>query len=272
MPFYIRFGKVALSSLGLMMSLSLFMCYIVSLQISKYIGILRSQAENIFLAGAFFGLFIGRIFYIIKNHDQIQSILGIFQIWNGGVDYYGTIIGVVIGVISLSWFYNIPILKALDITSIIGSLMLGLGYISAGLVGFGFGRPVPLAVDITPGFHFLKVFPFFYVVYSFGNIAPPSIPFYPVQFMYGAFYVLFSLGLIYYVFKNSGRFYGEAYLPGELFSIFLIYYGFLNMSIGYFSISHLAFGSINTEQVFGFLVFVIGIVILWLLKSEKLNT
>ncbi|MGC8677567.1 MAG: prolipoprotein diacylglyceryl transferase family protein [Hydrogenobaculum sp.] len=149
--------------------------------------------------------------------------------WNGGIDYYGTIIGVIIGVVSVAWFYNIPILKALDITSIIDSLMLGFGYISAGLVGFGFGRAVPLAVDVTPGFHLLKAFPFFYVVYKFGDIAPPSIPFYPVQFIYGALFLLWSIGLIFYVIKKQDRF------MGEVFSIFLILYGISNMMVGYYT-------------------------------------
>jgi len=138
MPFYIRIGKFAVSTLGLMITISLFISYVVSLQISKYIGILRSQTENIFLTGALSGILFGRLSYIIKNHDQIPNFVSVFQIWNGGIDYYGTIIGVILGVVSVAWFYNIPILKALDITSIIGSLMLGFGYISAGLVGFGF--------------------------------------------------------------------------------------------------------------------------------------
>lgn len=265
MPFYIRISKFAVSTLGLMITISLFISYVVSLQISKYVGILKSQTENIFLAGALSGILFGRLSYIIKNHDQIPNVLSVFQIWNGGIDYYGTIIGVILGVVSVAWFYNIPILKALDITSIIGSLMLGFGYISAGLVGFGFGRPVPLAVDVTPGFHLLKASPFFYVVYKFGDIAPPSIPFYPVQFIYGTLFLLWSVGLIFYVIKKQNRF------MGEVFSIFLTLYGFSNMAVGYYTISRVVFDHITLDQVFGLLSFLSGFVILMLLKSEKTN-
>ena len=265
MPFYIRIGKFAVSTLGLMITISLFISYVVSLQISRYIGILKSQTENIFLAGVLSGIFFGRLSYIIKNHDQIPNVISVFQIWNGGIDYYGTMIGVIIGVVSVAWLYNIPILKALDITSIIGSLMLGFGYISAGLVGFGFGRPVPMAVDVTPGFHLLRVFPFFYVVYKFGDIAPPSIPFYPVQFIYGILFLLFGISLIFYVIKKQDRF------MGEVFSIFLMLYGISNIIVGYYTISHVVFNHITLEQLFGLLSFISGFVILMLLKSEKTN-
>ncbi len=264
MPFYIKFGGVALSSFGLMTTISLFISYILALQISKYIGILKSQTENVFLAGAIFGIVLGRIFYIIKNHEQIPNFLGIFQIWNGGIDYYGTLVGAVLGIVALSWFYNIPILKALDIASVVGSLTLGLGYISAGLVGFSFGRPLPVAVDdVSPGFHTFKEFPFFYIVYKFGDIAPPSIPFYPVQFMYGILFILYSLGLIYYVIKKQDRF------PGEIFSIFLMLYGFSSVVVGYYTNSHIVFKSLTQEQLFGIFTLLSGIVILWLLRYEE---
>jgi len=266
MPFYIRLSNLAISSFGLMITLSLFISYILSLQVSKYIGILKSQTENIFLAGAIFGIIFGRAFYIAKNHEQIPNLLGIFQIWNGGIDYYGTLVGAILGVVSVAWFYNIPILKALDITSLVGSLVLGLGYISAGLVGFSFGRPVPMAVDVTPGFHMLKEFPFFYVVYKFGDIAPPSIPFYPIQFMYGFLFILCTLILIYYVIKKQNRF------TGELFSIFLMLYGFSNIVVGYYSISHVLFKSLTQEQAFGIFTLLSGIAMLWLLKYEEMKT
>ncbi|GAB6077425.1 prolipoprotein diacylglyceryl transferase [Hydrogenobaculum acidophilum] len=265
MPFYINVGRFALSSFGLMMTISLFISYVLALQISKHIGILKSQTENIFLAGTLSGIVLGRFFYIVKNHDQIPNLLGIFQIWNGGVDYYGTLVGAILGVVLVAWFYNIPILKALDITSVVGSLTLGLGYISAGFVGFGFGRPVSSEVDVTPGFHMLKKFPFFYIVYKFGEIAPPSIPFYPVQFMYGTLFIIYSILLIYYIIKKQERF------PGELFSIFLIFYGFTSVVVGYYSTSHVIFKNITVEQFFGAFVLLSGLVILWLLKYEKIN-
>ncbi|MGC8677568.1 MAG: prolipoprotein diacylglyceryl transferase family protein [Hydrogenobaculum sp.] len=79
MPFYIRIGKFAVSALGLMITISLFISYVVSLQIFKYVGILKSQTENIFLAGALSGILFGRLSYIIKNHDQISNVVSVFS-------------------------------------------------------------------------------------------------------------------------------------------------------------------------------------------------
>ncbi len=263
MPFYIRFGHFAISSFGLMVTIGLLISYVITLRLSKYIGIIKGQIDDIFIFATFFGIFLGRTFYIIKNFNQIPNFLAVFQIWNGGLDYYGAIVGVVLGVLAVSWFYNIPILKALDSTSIIGSFMLGFGYFSAGFVGFGFGLPIPSNVDITPGFHTMKSFPYFYVVYNFGEIAPPSIPFYPAQFLYGFLFLIYGISLIFYLMKK------QDYQSGEIFSIFVILYGLSDMLIGHFDQSRLIFGRINAEQIIGSITFIIGSAILWLLKSEK---
>lgn len=265
MPFYVKFSHFAISSFGLMITIGLLISYIITLKLSKYIGIIRTQIDDVFLSATFFGILIGRLSYIVKYHSQIPNLLGIFQIWNGGLDYYGTVVGVVLGVLVISWFYNIPPLKALDATSIIGSLMICFGFISAGLVGFGFGRPVPTVPDITPGIHIFNKFPFFYIVYKFGDIAPPSIPFYPVQFIYGLLFFTYAIILITYIIKKQN------YEAGEIFSFFLILYGLTNMTIGHFAQSKLILKHINLEQFIGFLSFFVGTIVLWLLKSEKTN-
>jgi len=97
------------------------------------------------------------------------------------------------------------------------ALAHSIGRLGCTAAGCCYGRPVPNVEDVSVGIHLMRDFPFFYVVFPAGAVAPQGIPLYPTQLLEAAGNFLIFL-LLLFLFRRKS-------FDGEVFSLYLLLYG-----------------------------------------------
>jgi phosphatidylglycerol:prolipoprotein diacylglycerol transferase len=113
--------------------------------------------------------------------------------------------------------YSLDLWKVADVAAPPLALAHSIGRLGCTSAGCCYGRPVPNAEDVTVGVHFMKDFPFFYVVFPQGAVAPYGIPLYPTQILEALGNFLIFLILILLFRKKS--------FNGEVFTVYMVLYG-----------------------------------------------
>jgi phosphatidylglycerol:prolipoprotein diacylglycerol transferase len=97
--------------------------YVVAFAVAYYLGarahvLLRGISEQNLeqLAGwaILFGLIGARLYYDVQNLDLMHSVVDVIAVWNGGMAFYGGIIGGVTTLVVLGWRRHLPIWTLLD--------------------------------------------------------------------------------------------------------------------------------------------------------------
>jgi phosphatidylglycerol:prolipoprotein diacylglycerol transferase len=112
--------------------------------------------------------------------------------------------------------YKLPLWKIADLSAIAIAIAHSIGRLGCTSAGCCYGKPF-LEDNITPGIHLSGKFPFFYVVFPEGAVAPPYMPLYPTQLM-----EFFGLLLIFFILLF---FYRKKPFDGAVFSLYLLLYG-----------------------------------------------
>jgi len=97
--------------------------YVVAFVVAYYLGarahvLPRGISENHLevLAGwtILFGLIGARLYYDVQNLDMMHSFVDVIAVWNGGMAFYGAIIGGLGTLLVLGWRWHLPIWTLLD--------------------------------------------------------------------------------------------------------------------------------------------------------------
>ena len=216
-PTLIEVFGVKISTYGVLVAIGLIVAYFLSLRLSRREGIPPEKAEAVFIYAALFGIVGSRIAFIVEHPEDIESFWDVFAIWKGGVSFYGGLAGGILGVIVAVKRHSLDLWKVADVAAPSLALAHSIGRLACTSAGCCYGRPVPNVEDVSVGIHFMKDFPFFYVVFPSGAVAPYGIPLYPTQIMeaVGNFIIFLILLLI---FKRKA-------FNGEVFVIYMILYG-----------------------------------------------
>lgn len=162
------------------------------------------------------GGFVGaRVLYIAQHRESIVHIWDIFKIWQGGIVFYGCIIGGLIG--SILYWYRHPFPFRAMADAVAPSLALGaaLGRLGCWFNGCCFGGrcDLPWAVRFPSG-----SFPWIHQVYL--GLIPPSelhsLPVHPTQ-LYSVFDGLLLLALLTAYFPLRRR-------DGEVMALLMVTY------------------------------------------------
>jgi len=148
-----------------------------------------------------------RVFYVIEYHRfYLSHPLSIIKIWQGGLVFYGGLIG---GILAVVWYvrrYKLNKWQIADIFLVslpIGQFFGRLGCLSAGCC---YGKPCNLPWAIT--------------FRAPDSLAPKNIPLHPTQIYHALANLLIFIFLFYYYQSGKRKFYGEiAILYGILYSI-----------------------------------------------------
>ena len=125
----------------------------------------------------------------------------------------GGIVGALIGI----KIFNLPIWKSADIAAPAIALAHFVGRLGCTSAGCCYGKPFPYTTSNEIGIHFTDKFPFFYIVFPKGAIAPPFTPLYPTQLMEALGNLLIFLILL-TLYKKKPYY-------GFVFSLYLLLYG-----------------------------------------------
>ncbi|RMA97629.1 prolipoprotein diacylglyceryl transferase [Hydrogenothermus marinus] len=209
-PDLIKIGDFTVHTYGVLVALGLIASYITAIYFAKRENLDTKKVENIIIFAVIGGLIGARIAYVIEHHDQMKSFLDYIAIWKGGIDWFGGFIGGIITALIFIKKYNIPIWKAGDIAGI--SIIIGhaFGRLGCTCAGCCYGKPVPddsIFKDLAIKFPNHP-----------DTVAPPGIALYPTQpaEAIGNFIIF---GILFLFYRNKK-------FDGQIFALYLIFYGF----------------------------------------------
>ena len=225
-PWTISVFGLKISLYGILVAVGVLLGYLLAIRNAKKEGLPLKSVDNTFLLAIVFGLIGSRLAYAFEHTEEFKSIVDFFAIWKGGVSFYGGLIGGIIGVILGIKIYNLPIWKSADVASVSLPLAHFFGRLGCTSAGCCYGKPFVYANSNEVGIHFTDKFPFFYVVFPKGSVAPPFTPLYPTQIMEAIGNLLIFL-IVFYAFKRKP-------FDGFVFSLYLLLYGSLRFTLEFY--------------------------------------
>ena len=248
-PSLVELGPIKIQYYAVTWLLSAVLIYLFlrSNKIIKEVGLDNEEVNDmVFLYGLFFGAMCGgRIGYMFfYGSDQlINDPFSLFYIWEGGLSFHGSLLGVIISLIIFCRRKNIEFLRLMDGVAL--SMPIGLGLVRIGnfLNGELFGK----ATNAEWGF----IFP----TDPFGILRHPS----QLYESLGEGLLLFLILLLISQKTN---------IKGIVSSSFLIFYGSIRFIIEFFRqpdshIGYVAFDFISMGQLLCVPMIVIGFIILF---------
>jgi phosphatidylglycerol:prolipoprotein diacylglycerol transferase len=114
-PIAFRIGSLAIHWYGI--------CYVVAFVVAYYVAarphVIRRGVGEGYLEGLtgwaiLFGLIGARLYYDVQNLSLMHNALDVIAVWNGGMAFYGAIVGAVTTLVVLGWRWHLPIWVLLD--------------------------------------------------------------------------------------------------------------------------------------------------------------
>ncbi len=212
-PVLIKFDGFGIPSYGTMLVISFIVALFLVKRRAKRFGISPIIIENLafwIMVGVISG---GRILYVLFHLSDFSDFLSIFEIWNGGMMFFGGFIGAFLAGVIYVRRQHLDVLLLADIIS--PAIALGEFFTRIGcfLNGCCFGQPtsLPWGVRFPSG--------------SFADIAGLDCPLHPTQ-LYSSLFGLF-------LFLFLQRVLNKGYRRGVVFSLFLIFYGGFRFGIDF---------------------------------------
>jgi len=191
-------GPLTIHSYGLLIALGVFLSIYLMVKAARRYGF--PPADKVFdlvFVVVFAGFVGARLFYILQEWPWYQKHpLEIFQIWKGGLVYYGGMMGSFFGFFLYVAWIRLPLLAASDFVIAYIPLAHAFGRIGCYLNGCCYGRPTALFWGVQ--------FPFL------------AGPVHPTQLYEAAFNLALSLFLINY--------YPRRRFVGEMTALYLMIY------------------------------------------------
>lgn len=263
-PVLIEIFGIKIYTYGVLVALGALLAYWIILRFAKKEGINPNHIENSLLLALFLGIVGGRLSYVIEHPEQIQSVKDIIAIWNGGMNFFGGLAGGVLGALVGIFKYRLPFWKTADMAVVALSIAHAVGRLGCTSAGCCYGKPFPVDGFAIPGIHFSDRFPFFYLVFPPGAVAPPYMPLYPTQLMeFAGLFLIFLLLLIAYRKKP---------FDGFVFSLYMLLYGMLRFSLEFFRgvTPPLPGIGLTWNQIVALLMVLTSVVLaLWLLREKR---
>lgn len=237
---------------------------LVAMKISSKFGLYANKVIDVIMISLGGAVIFARVYYVIFQWDYYEdNLLEIFNIRGGGLAIYGGIIGAfVVGLITAK-IIKVKFLPLADIISI--GFLLGQGIGRWGnfvnIEAFGGNTSLPWGMHSNSIQTYLESQQ--NLLESFGIFVNPTMPVHPT-FLYESIWCLIGfVGLLFYIKHRK--------FDGEIFLLYIIWYGFGRSIIEGFRTDSLMIGNFRISQILGILFCIIGIYILIKLKNKVLN-
>ena len=143
-PTLFKIGFLSIQGYGLMVAIAFLVALQIAVRMAKREGLPPKLIYNLsiyILISAFLG---ARFFYILQHYDSYGSFISVFELWQGGLMYYGGFVtAFVITIMYLIWMKQ-PIGKVLDILGPPMLLGKSISRVGCFLAGCCFGKPTTL--------------------------------------------------------------------------------------------------------------------------------
>jgi phosphatidylglycerol:prolipoprotein diacylglycerol transferase len=155
-PFVIRFtGNLGIRWYGVAYLAGFFIAWLLLRWLARTGRCrLSGDAVSSFLTHAVLGVLVGgRLGYVLFYEQHLlwdPPLLGIVQIWRGGMSSHGGFLGVALGVWLFCRKYHIPVLHVLDLSVLVCPPGLGLGRLANFVNAELWGKPLPASWQADP--------------------------------------------------------------------------------------------------------------------------
>lgn len=225
-PTIVEVFGINISTYGVLVAIGVLVAYFLILKYAKKEGLDANNVENTLAFAVVSGLVFARLAYVIEHPEHVSKLLDVVAVWQGGMSFFGGLIGGIGGALFGIYKYKLPLWKSADIAVLGLSIAHAIGRLGCTSAGCCYGRPIPTQDSLDAGFHFMDRFPFFYVVFPPGAVAPPYMPLYPTQTM--EFIGLLILFVVLMLLYNRKK------IDGLVFSAYMIGYGLLRFFLEFF--------------------------------------
>ncbi|MGA1869266.1 MAG: prolipoprotein diacylglyceryl transferase [bacterium] len=151
-PILFRIGPITIYTYGFALALAFLLSGLIIIREAKKAGIDHGKVMDVFFYSLLAGLIGSRILYVLFNMgDYWPHIWKIFLLWEGGLVFYGGLLGGAPVCLWLIHHYNLPVWPVIDIIILPGPLAHAIGRIGCFMAGCCYGKSCawPWAVIFT---------------------------------------------------------------------------------------------------------------------------
>ncbi|MHB9093134.1 MAG: prolipoprotein diacylglyceryl transferase [Eubacteriales bacterium] len=252
LPYLFKLGPLTVYPWGVTLSIAILLGTLVATKLARKINMNSDQILDLAIVLIIGGVVGARLFYVFVYEPAryIKEPLQIFALWNGGMVYYGALIG---GFVTGTWYVRekkLPFWSLVDVVA--PPLALGYGIVRIGcfLNGCCYGKPTTSSIGV--------IFP-----YLEGTPYLDQVPRYPTQ-LFSSLIGFILFGLLLYLWRKK-RF------DGQVFLVFLIMYTIGRSVVEYFRENLLVFGPVTVSQLVSILIIIPAVYFYWRRsrKTEK---
>ncbi len=229
---------------GILITFGIILAILYCTYRSKHEGISFDDLLDMAIFTVIFAVIGARLYYVLTSLDQYDSLLDAIAIWNGGLAIYGAIIAGAITIFFVCKRKKINVMKAYDM--VCPAVMIG--QIIGRWGNFFNGEAHGTQVLENSALYFIRM------GLSYGEGSQIRY-FYHPTFLYESLWNLVGFIIINSLYKKKK-------FDGQIFLMYITWYGFGRMLIEGLRTDSLYVGVFRISQVVGFLCFVAGAVLL----------
>ncbi len=254
----ITVGPITIYWYSFLILVSVLIGYEIAINYSKKINYHTSDITDMVLFLVIWSIIGARLYYVIFNFKVYQNdLLGIFQIWRGGLAIYGAVIGGVLYILYYCFKKKMNFIKVLDICSL--SLLLGQ---AIGRWGNFFNSEAYGGKTTYEALKKLHIPEFIIQGMKInGTYRQPT-------FLYESLWCLIGVIILYFIRKKHSN------QTGRQVSFYLLWYGLGRFFIEGLRSDSLYLGSFRISQIVSIVIFIIGFIgtiIIWKKNHIKIK-
>lgn len=140
LPVLFKLGPLTVNSYGVMIALGFLSGILLAIYLAKREKISPEMMMDLALFVMVFSIIGARIFYVIEFWPEyLYRPLAVLFVWEGGLVFYGGLLGAVLTVLIFSRLNKLPVLKLLDLITPATALGYAIGRIGCFLRGCCYG-------------------------------------------------------------------------------------------------------------------------------------
>ena len=230
---------------GIIITTGIILALLYAYYRSKQEGICEDDLLDMALFAIPCAIIGARAYYVLTSLDEFHSFGEALAIWNGGIAIYGAIIAGAITIYGVCKYKKIKVMKAFDMVA------------PAVMIGQILGRWGNFFNGEAYGSEILESSPLYFIRMGLApNIKSYSVMhyFHPT-FLYESLWNLVGFIIIHSLYKKKK-------FDGQVFLMYITWYGFGRMFIEGLRTDSLYIGVFRISQVVGFVCFVVGSILL----------
>ena len=265
-PNALQIGSFRITWYGVIIAVGILLAMLMAFRNAKRFGVSADKLVDVVLGGLIGGVVGARLYYVIFSWDQYKDNLSaIWHTWEGGMAIYGGVIGAFLVGMIVARCHKMRVLPVLDLASLGFLIGQGIGRWGNFVNGeaFGCNTDLPWGMTGTRIVSYLSDTDNIATLTSLGVSVDPNAPVHPC-FLYESIWCLLGFVLLYLYSKKHRRF------DGEIFLMYLGWYGFERMIVEGLRTDSLLIGKIRVSQLLAGLLFV-ACLIAWLVIRGKIR-